>query len=338
FYLVAALALVALSVYALAGAPSARGLLLRTLAAGLVLALCALCRPSALLLGPGFALALALGVRRAARPRPGRALLAVALSAALVGPFLLVRQPEQHGVWSALWEGLGDFDREKGHAWSDPVAEEVSRREGGGPLWTPGSEAVFRRLVLTAVRSDPGWYAAILLKRVAATATQWKLWPRRSRHGTVVRRATSPNEGFMDKYYGYTTTADHVALGRWRAELPMGLVLLPALLLSAAAAWRRPAAETRRRARAGLRVMGAVAAGTLVVPVLISTAAAQEAQAFALVFVLALAFAVDAVAAGRRSAVAADFPEAQDVSDGASVETLGKHGALQHPPVPQADA
>jgi hypothetical protein len=300
FYLAALLALVALSMYALGQQPTLRGLLLRALMAGAWLAMCALCRSSVLLLLPAFAVTLGIALRRAAPPPRPSALVAVALAAALAVPYLLVRQPEHHGLWSALWEGLGDFDREKGHAWSDPVAEQVSRAAGAGPLWTPGSEALFRRLVLNDIAEDPAWYARILLKRTAATITQWKLWPWRPRDGTPVRPRTSWNEGFMDKYYGYTTTVDHVGLGLWRLELPIGLLLLPGLLLAVLAVLRPPG-ERPRGAHAGLIVAAVVALATLPLPVLISTAAAQEKQAFALVYFLALGFAVEDLSLRSRS-------------------------------------
>ena len=291
FYLVALMPLVALGVYGVLGAPTTRGLLLRSAAAGLALAVCALCRSSTLLLLPGFALALVAALWRL-RAALGRRTAVVALGAAalLLVPFGLVRQPSHHGVWSAFWEGFGDFDREKGHAWSDAAAEEVSQRGGGGALWTPGSEALFRGLVLEAVRQDPLWYGEILVKRLAATTLQWKLWPWRPRDGTPVRASTSWNEGFIDKYYGYSTTVDHVGLGEWRLELPISALLVPTAVLIGL------------RRGAPLRVMAVVALATLPLPVLVSTAAAQETQAFALTYLLGLGFLLDELWRQRRGA------------------------------------
>jgi hypothetical protein len=290
FYLVALVPLVALSVYAVLGRPSPRGVLLRSAAAGVALAVCILCRSSSLLLMPGFALAVAVALRRQ-RQAPGRrAAAALLASALLLGPFLLVKQPGHHNVWSGFWEGFGDFDREKGHAWSDAAAEEASQRGGGGPLWTPGSEAMFRRVVLQAVREDPLWYGEILLKRLAATALQWKLWPWRPRDGTPMRASTSWNEGFMDKYYGYSTTVDHAGLGPWRVELPISALLLPSAVLIGL------------RRGGPLLVMAAVALATLALPVSMSTAAGQETQAFALTYLLGLAFLVDELWRRRRPA------------------------------------
>jgi hypothetical protein len=292
FYLVALVPLVALAVYAGLGTPTPRGLLLRAAAAGAALAVCTLCRSSSLLLLPGFALAVALGLWRARAASTGRrAWTAAAAMLLLLGPFLLVRQPGHHNVWSGFWEGLGDFDREKGHAWSDEAAEGTSQRSGGGPLWTERSEAVFRGLVLEAVRRDPLWYGAILVKRVAATVSQWKLWPWRPRDGTAVRARTSWNEGFIDKYYGYSTTADHLGLGPWRIELPVSAMLLPTAILLALSA---------RRGDAALWVLAAAALATLPLPVLVSTAAAQETQAFALTYLLGFAFLLDALWRRRR--------------------------------------
>jgi hypothetical protein len=298
FYLAALPALAAVGFYVLRAAVTARGLALRAAAAGCWLALCALCRSSVLLLMPAFLAALAIGAWRALPQRRRAALLALGLAAAVSVPYLLVRQPQHHDVWLPLWEGLGDFDREKGHVWSDPVAEQVSRDAGAGPLWTASSEALFRRLVLQSVAGDPLWYAEILAKRTAATVTQWKLWPLRRRDGSPVRLRTSPNEGFIDKYYGYTTTVDHVGFGPWRAEVPMVLLLLPPIALVAAAILRTGAA--RRAARDGLVLISLFALATLPVPVLISTAGAQETQAFALAFFLALGFLAEQVSVRSR--------------------------------------
>jgi hypothetical protein len=134
---------------------------------------------------------------------------------------------------------------------------------------------------LQSVREDPRWYGDILLKRVAATALQWKLWPWRPRDGTPVRDSTSWNEGFIDKYYGYSTTVDHVGLGPWRLELPISALLVPGAILIGL------------RRGAPLLVMAALALATLSLPVLMSTAAAQETQAFALTYLLGLVFLLD---------------------------------------------
>jgi hypothetical protein len=190
-----------------------------------------------------------------------------------------------------VWEGLGDFDRKKGHAWSDPVAEQVSLAHGAGPLWTPSSEVLFQKLVLGAVRDDPAWYAGIVARRLGATLTQWKLWPWRPWSGATIRPRTSDNEGFIDKYYGYATTADHLGLGRWRAELPVPALLLAVLaLVVVAAVGPEP---SRTRLRAALPLLAALAVAALPLPLFISTAAAQETQAFGIIYVVALALLVD---------------------------------------------
>jgi hypothetical protein len=208
-----------------------------------------------------------------------------------------MRPPRRHDVWQPLWEGLGDFDRTKGHAWSDPVAEEVVKKAGAEALWTRRSEAIFRALLLSDVRGDPLWYATILAKRVGATVVQWKLWPWGPRDGIHIRRRSSPNEGFIDKYYGYTTTVDHVGFGSRQVELPISLLLLPTVLLIALSLPTRfaPGAQTVRRRRAGLEAVGCVAVAALPLPVLITTAGAQETQAFALVYLLGLSFLAEEI-------------------------------------------
>jgi hypothetical protein len=60
-------------------------------------------------------------------------------------------------------------------------------------------------------------------------------------------RSASPNEGFMDKYYAYTTTVDFLGFGEHKLELPVALIILPTVGLLAWAAYDR-----RRHGAAGL--------------------------------------------------------------------------------------
>jgi hypothetical protein len=302
FYALALLLLVPLSVYALLGAsPSPKGLVIRAALAGLGFAVCALSRSSSLLLSGGFLLALFLGFCRV-KPRERWRLRSLAASLAVLllflSPYLATSRPQRHDVWQPLWEGLGDFDRTKGHAWSDPVAEEVVTKAGGQALWTPRSEAIFRTLVLNEVREDPVWYATILAKRACATIAQWKLWPWAPRDGIHIRRRSSDNEGFIDKYYGYTTTVDHLGFGSSLVELPIALLFLPTLLLVALVCVPtrfRPGATDAGLRPARLAVIGCMGLAAIPLPVLITTAGAQETQAFALVYLLGLSFLVEEI-------------------------------------------
>ncbi|MBI3931956.1 MAG: hypothetical protein HY317_00950 [Acidobacteria bacterium] len=313
FYLVGLLTLVPLAAHALLGdPPTPRSLLVRAAAAGLVFACCVLCRGGTILLLPGYALALILGARRAAagpslRVVTGLAALGLVL---LLAPYAVVRQPGHHEAWVGIWEGLGDFDREKGHAWFDPEARNVLRREGhsiprvlAGPTWTADQERTLRRLVLRHVAEDPSWYAAILAKRLVATATLSKLWPFGPRDGLTMAPSTSANEGVMDVYYRLTTTADFVGLGGALREVPVELLLLPPALL-AGLWWAGPRTVRFRDARArlgpALLLLGCVACAALTLPVAITTASALEAQCFAVVHLLALALLVDEAARGIR--------------------------------------
>lgn len=309
FYGLALLLLVPLSVYALLRtSPSLKGLIIRAVLIGVGFGVCALSRSSSLLLLAGFYLALFLGVRRALpRETHGWHNLAVSMAVFLLflTPYLAMRRPQRHDVWQPLWEGLGDFDRTKGHAWSDPVAEQVVKKAGGEALWTPRSETIFRALVLEDLRDDPVWYATILAKRLCTTVAQWKLWPWTPRDGISIRRRSSPNEGFIDKYYGYTTTVDHVGFGSWRVEVPVSLLLLPTALF-VALPWLparfRSAARYGWRAGGHLGLIGCVGFAALPLPVLITTAGAQETQAFALVYLLGLCFLAEEITWPLRSA------------------------------------
>ena len=291
FYLVALLTLVPLALYGCLGPPpTPDGLMERWGAAGLVFGLCALCRSGSLLTVPAFVLVLAISVARLPgnAPRAGlwRGALAAFTLVLFLAPFAALRQPEHHDVWAGVWEGLGDFDRTKGHSWSDPVAEERVRREGASGLRTPEAMAVLRADVLDHVRDDPGWYAGIVARRLFATVTQSRLWPSVRGDGLWMARSTSANEGFMDKYYAYTTTVDFLGFGTHKIELPVALILLPTVALLG---W---AAYDRRRRPAALVTLCLMAAA-LPLPVGITTAGGVEPQAFALAYGLGFALMLD---------------------------------------------
>jgi hypothetical protein len=321
FYVIAIVALVPLAAYAVSVSTTAAGLAARALAAGAVFALCTLCRSGTLFLLPGYVVALAagawrLGAGRAARPAM-RALYAGALLALFIGPTLLVRPPRHHEVWLGVWEGLGDFDRTKGHAWDDDVAREVLRRAGATlperyPVWenAPENEALFRRLVLDSIRSSPGWYAGILVRRFWATLTQAKLAPWAPLDGIAIAPRGSPAEGAIDTYYAMATPADRLGLGPGSVELPLVLLWGPTLLLVllfVRARWiarRRPSAA---RLGPALFVLLCAAVSGLALPVAFTTAAGLETQAFVVVYYLGFAFLVDE-AVRYRSTRAAGLP------------------------------
>jgi hypothetical protein len=318
FYVIALVTIVPVATYAVSSDVRAAGLAARALAAGAVFALCVLCRSGSLFLLPGYVLALAagawrLGARRAAAGQMASRLVnAAVLFALFVAPYTLVRQPRHHEVWLGLWEGLGDFDRTKGHAWDDDVAREVLRRAGMGPperypVWenAPENEALFRRLVIDDVRSSPGWYAGILARRLWVTLTQIKLSPWAPRDGLSITPRRSSNEGAIDTYYAMATPADRIGLGPWRFELPLVVLWEPTLLLILLFAGGRGIDRLRPWAtRLGpvLLVMLCVAVAALSLPVLFTTAAGLETQAFVMVYFLGVAFLIDEALRYRRAA------------------------------------
>ncbi len=312
FALLALLGLVPMATYAFLGRGASKGgFVARVIVAGALLALCILCRSGAVVSLPGYLLATAVAARRVFPPdlsAPGWRRRAPAFAgfafgaAALVAPYASVRSEHHHYAWTGIWEGLGDFDRTKGHAWSDPEARRALRREGiaiprgaGLEFELDGNAAVLRRLVLDHVRESPGWFAGILLKRAVAAVTQARLWPRASRDGVSFAHSTTSNEGAMDIYYRLATTADVFGLGPLSAELPIVLLPLPAVGL--AALWLR-----RRRDRGttgALTLLVCVAAVALVHPVLITTASALETEFFVVVDMLGAALLVGELARPR---------------------------------------
>lgn len=318
FYVIAVVAIVPLAVSSIFGEVGAAGLAVRALAAGIVFAICVLCRSGSLFLLPGYALALAAGAWRLGgrRAPPGwpapRALYAAVLLALFSAPYALVREPRHHEVWLGLWEGLGDFDRTRGHAWDDDVAREVLRRAGAEPperypVWeyAPENEPLFRRLVVDDVRSAPGWYAGILVRRVWATLAQIKLAPWAPRDGLSIAPRRSPNEGVIDSYYSMATPADWIGLGPWRLELPLVVLWGPALLLVllfVLGCWRARLRPWAARLGPALFVLLCVAVAALGLPVLFTTAAGIETQAFVVVYFLGVAFLLDEALRYRRAA------------------------------------
>jgi hypothetical protein len=316
FYLVALLAVVPLAVYATMRRPTIAGLLWRCAAAGPLLGLCLVSRRPSLLVLPGFLAAFAIGLHRcqlmanASRVRRLAALGALFFAglALLLGPQLVLAShlrrlavetawrhdvrrlpPQEHDTWITLWQGLGDFDREKGHIWLDKAGENAVLQAGGDRRLSPRSERILRDLILRDITGDPVWYVGILVRRLGATVLQRKLWPWTPLGGRSMVAADDVHQGVMDNYYNMLAQSDVFSLGARSAELPMALLLMPTAGLLLAAAIPR---LSRRwpSVRADVATVACLAAGALPAPVLITTASAFEAESFMLVHLLAAAF------------------------------------------------
>jgi hypothetical protein len=314
FYFVAILVVVAISVSMLMGNNQSCLLFtLRMLAAGLILAVCAVCRNGTVLLLPGILLAMVLGVRRFQSGRQdsstntrarswGRHRQRTALYlwglVLVIGPYLLVRPAKQHEIWLGVWQGLGDYDRTKGHVWADHVALRVFLKAGFDrdvprhvPIYernvgAPEREAFFRDRVLASVLCDPLWYLRILGRRFFAVVTQTKLYQLGAQRDPALIQPLAPNEGKIVFYYGRVTTADWMGLAAIRRVVPLpALWCVGLIFLSSNALNYRD-----RRSRAALNLTACVSLSIMVMPVLITTASAFETQAFMLVYFLALGF------------------------------------------------
>jgi hypothetical protein len=321
FPLLTLLLALALASYALVGSPAPRGLLLRATAAGVLFGWFALARSVSLLSLPGLLLALALAAFRATpkeAPPLRRAAPLLAASLLLLAPYFVLRAwndarmdatrerlqiqrgaPQQHDVWITLWQGLGDFDRSKGHVFLDMAGELEARKHGSNERLSPLSEAIFRKLVLKDIREDPLWFAGILARRAWATLTLLKLLPREASDGRSFAAAAHEAEGVTDNYYAMTLRADQVRLGRLVVELPLPILWLFPLGLVAVAA--RGDAEARR----GLLVVACLALAALPAPVLITTASAFEVQSAVVVHLAAAGFLAQAGWDALRRAAAA---------------------------------
>jgi lysylphosphatidylglycerol synthetase-like protein (DUF2156 family) len=115
-----------------------------------------------------------------------------------------------------------------------------------------------------------------------ATVTQSKLLPWRPLSGRSV--------GEPIFHYKYVTPVDYFGWPLRYTELPLPLFWLTVPLLLALHLLRR----TQDRLRQDVRVLLLFSLAPLVLPVLISTAAGIETQAFALVYLIAFALFVDA--------------------------------------------
>jgi hypothetical protein len=272
-----------------------RGLLVRAVPAGVFFALSVACRASALLLLPGFVLALTIGSCRAM----GKGALFRASSAVLffLLPSLFVGTAHHHAAWMSLWEGLGDFDREKGHAFNDAAAILELQRAGiamdvvpskgytrYGGLVSEEVERFFRTAVLNDIRDDPTWYARILVKRLWATIAQTKLWSWAPRAGRSFAQRSSANEGATDSYYRELASAHSFVFGPRMLEVPVPIVIAPTLALFLLASRRR------RSALGGLLVVACCSSSALVAPILVTTASAAETEAFTVTYFLGAAF------------------------------------------------
>jgi hypothetical protein len=305
FYMLAIVGIAPLALYA-ALSPAVRpaGFLARALIAGALVTVCCVCRSASAAIVPGYVLALALGARRLETGRP-RWLAFAAAVALLLGPYAAARPASQHDVWVTLWEGLGDFDRTKGHFWDDGelrrqlVAAGVPMKEGRFGFINEDSEAYLEQRVLGDIASDPLWYARILVRRVWATATQEKLRAWSSMDWRAIAASLSPYEDGMRKNFSWATPVNRLGSGRMRVTVPVLALLAPTLALLALAAARGSGPRidaARHTARRALWPMACVAAGALALPVIITTAGLLETEAFSFVYVLGIALLAQAAA------------------------------------------
>jgi len=312
FYMLALLGSAGLAAFAVGHADvTPRGLLIRAGAAGLLLGLCAACRSTTLLLAPGYLLALWLGTRRLTPPRSSpqphgsrpachRLGLSLAVVLAFCTPPAALVKHHPRPFWLGIWEGLGDFDVERGHVFNDSQAAHalaaagIERRPDALFGWFDETgEAYFRRTVLNHVRSDPGWYLGILGRRLFATVTQQQLWPHHatSADGRSMAPNRHANQGDQYKYYRLTFTADWLGLApdAWLVEVPVALLLAPslALVLLAAVVVRWPRlSHGRPTVFDSLLLLACPAVAAVTVPVLVTTAAALETETFVVVLYL----------------------------------------------------
>ncbi|MEO8359768.1 MAG: hypothetical protein ABI672_07035 [Vicinamibacteria bacterium] len=307
FYVVALLLASAYAAGVLNRRTSLRGLLLRSTAAGVCLAVTVNARSVSIVVVPVIVAAALRCVARLPRSVGQRAGGVVLTLALLLAPTSLLRShlaaaagdavarfggehvPAFHDVWITYWQGLGDFDRTHGHVFLDQEGYAAVRAHGGGERLSEKSENIMKGLVIDSIRSEPSWYAGILAQRALATVTFRKIWPMASNGAPGFAPSTTSNEGAMDSYWGMTAQADTFAVGGTEVEIPA--MVFPAVLgLFLAAAARRSSTLTSDRDPRGLLVLvGWLALACLPAPILTTTAGGFEPQAFGLVVFAATA-------------------------------------------------
>jgi hypothetical protein len=275
FYLIAALLLVALGLYAFVGRDgSARGFAVRAVAASVGFALCCLCRAGTLLMAPAFG---------------------VALLVALVGPYLLVRPPQHHNFWISYWEGLADYGADRGYSWQDRDLKRWLVARGRKPFEhprdvSPEDDAYMGQVVRQDIRADPGWYAVVLGRRFVDTVSLAKLAPYGPRDGYSIEPPPL--------HFKYTTPADWLGFGGTKVEVRTSFLWSGSLILLLwwVHAALRSKAELKRRLEDRLALILSLAAATLALPVLMTTAAGMETETFVVVHILSFSVLVQAVA------------------------------------------
>jgi hypothetical protein len=297
------LLLVALGLYTVLGRDlSGRGFAVRAVAASLAFAVCCWCRGGTLLMAPAFGVALLAGFGRSFPGRvPGslvrRGLLAGLLTVAFVAPYLLGRPPQHHNFWMSYWQGLADYGAERGYSWHDRDLKRWLAARGRPPFEHPryisrDDDAYMGRVVRQDIRADPSWFALVLVRRFLDTVSLAKLAPYGPRDGYSIEPPPL--------HYKYTTPADWFGFGRWKAEVPTAVLWSGTLilLLGWAHAALRSKDELKRRLEERLSLILTVAAATLALPVLMTTAAGMETEAFVFVHFLGLGFLAQAAAEG----------------------------------------
>jgi hypothetical protein len=297
FYLIAVFVLAALGLYAFLGSDrSVRGFVLRAVAASLVFVVCCTCRASTLALAPGFGVALFAALQRVAPRTAGggwirRCLLAGLATAIFVSPYFALRPAQQHNFWMSFWESLGDYGADRGYSWHDRDLKRWLAANGRKPFEHPryitsDDEVFIREAVLRDIRANPLWLASILGRRFVDTVSLAKLAPYGPRDGFSVRPPPL--------HYKYTTPVDWFGFGNWKVEVPTALLWAGTLvmLLWWAVAAGRSSPESKRHLEEMLLPVLTLAAATLALPVLLTTAGGMETQAFALAHFLGLSLLV----------------------------------------------
>ena len=85
--------------------------------------------------------------------------------------------PTNSGLWLAMWQSFGEYENDFGAVNNDVVTLQQVRAQGHTEEFdTPEYDDLFRGKVLEVLRTQPGWFAWTVIRRVGRIPLQMHAW------------------------------------------------------------------------------------------------------------------------------------------------------------------
>lgn len=85
--------------------------------------------------------------------------------------------PTNSGLWLAMWQSFGEYENDFGAVNNDVVTLQQVRAQGHTEEFdTPEYDDLFREKVLGVLRTQPGWFAWTVIRRVGRIPLQMHAW------------------------------------------------------------------------------------------------------------------------------------------------------------------